>query len=61
VRNSSACYALDILLRSVNRVRLAVALILLLAASFPTSLSLHAQSLTLTPQQSAAIDAVFAR
>ena len=32
---------------------------LLLAASFSTSLSLHAQSLRLTPQQSAAIDAVF--
>ena len=40
--------------------RLAVALFLLWAASFPTSLSLHAQSLALTPQQSAAIDAVFA-
>ena len=40
--------------------RLAVALFLLLIASFAGSTSASAQSFTLTPQQSAAIDAVFA-
>lgn len=41
--------------------RLRVAVFLLLIASFATSKSSHAQVLTLTPNQSAAIDAVFAR
>ena len=40
--------------------RLAVSVFLLLAASVSSFLSLHAQSPALTPQQSAAIDAVFA-